>query len=528
MTAPVEVKVYAPDGSTLIGGGAVPRRDNVTWQDELNGTGPGTLDLHLDDAFLASYPALLNPFNIVKVRPVTATDPVYAWQLEELNPVQVTPEDKAGRKVTVTGRQVRSLLEAAQILGSGEHRTFDFSAPTGPWYVTSDWTVPNGVRQDSDTTARANSPAGWPDPAAQWLWASDPELTAPTGNNWFRSSFTLAADTDLKIWASFDNVGDLRVNGESLITTDWHELYQWRQLSTVTLTLPAGTHNIAARVYNQAQTAGNPGGFLCVVGTADAQGNLATVIRRTDLVNWLVHDTLGVGSGEVPGWHAAQILIVLLTEAQAAGELNPAITWDFDDDLDSNGDPWVDRQDVQIPVGEDLLTTSNRWAGTVYDIHMTPDLVLQAFLRRGSDISASVALTAGVDVMGLPPTARYGPIRNVIRFLWDGLWQEISDTASIAVYGRRPTTLSLGDAGTLEQAEQTATDALVDLAWPAVTLPLSTTSATGAQPFDDYNLGDTISAPALLSGQADARVLAVTGAENENRIDWTSDLYPET
>lgn len=533
MTA-VDVTVFKPDATTPIGA-AVPRRDAVRWQDEQNGTSVGAFELHLDDQFLTDNPTLLDGLNIVKMRPLTEVagdplnpDPVYAWQIEEVSPVLVGPGENADRKVSVSGRHVRSLLEAAQVLGEGSQRGFDFSAVTGPWYVTSDWTVPNGVRQDADTTARANSPAGWPDGSAQWLWASDPLLSAPTGWNWFRSSFTLATQTDVKIWASFDNVGDLRVNGQSLITTDWRELYQWRQISTAIITLPAGTHQIAAKVYNLAQTLANPGGFLCVVGTADDQGGLDTVIRKTDTTNWLVHDTVGVGSGGVPGWHAAQILIAVLTEAQAAGELNAAITWDFADDLDSNGDPWTDRQDVSIPVGEDLLSTSNRWAGTVYDIHMTPDLVLQAFIRRGSDVSATVELAAGDNVTALSPTARYGQVRNVIRFLWDGIWHEITDAASIAVFGRRPTTLSFGDAGTLEQAEQAATDALVDLAWPQVQLPVSSTSAKGPQPYADYDNGSTISAPALFTGQGDARVMVITAVEQENHIQWTTDLYPET
>jgi hypothetical protein len=73
-----------------------------------------------------------------------------------------------------------------------------------------------------------------------------------------------------------------------------------------------------------------------------------------------------------------------------------------------------------------------------------------------------------------------------------------------------------------------ATLALADLTDPQITLPLSATSARGPQPYADFGLGDTITAPALLSGTGTARVMSVTGTENENRIDWTFDLYPET
>jgi hypothetical protein len=523
VTAPVEIKVYEPDGATLIGGGPVPRRDEVQWQDENNGVGSAQMSLHLDDAFLTAHPSLLDAFNIVKVRPVTATDPVYAWQLEELRPVRVSADESAGRKVTLTGRQVRSILETAQLLGSGEHRTFDFSSPDLPGYP-GDWDTPVGVAQDSDPTARGGSPAGWPNGAANWLWSTDPTLSAPAERNWFRGEFTLVGDTDVTIWAAADNSMSLRLNGEVIATTDPTDLFGWRKMiEPYRATLPAGTHTVAAWVDNAASTALNPGGFLCTVGTTDAQGNLDTVLTETNTTGWYVRP-----ASDPPGWRAAEILITALTEAQTAGDLSSAVTWDFDETLDSDGNTWDDLRDVQIPVGEDLLTLSNRWAGTVYDIHMTPDLVLQAWKRRGSDLSATVTLTPGVDVTSAAPTAGYGQIRNVVRFLYDGTWHEVTDAASVTAHGRRLTVLSFGDAGSLDEATQLATEALDDLADPQITQPVGSTSATGAQPFDDYNLGDTISAPGLLTGQADARVMGITGVEQDNRIDWTTDTYPET
>lgn len=524
MTAPVEIKVYQPDGVTLIGGGAVPRRDGVQWQDEHNGIGSAQFRLHLDDAFLAANPSLLDPFNIIKVRPVTETDPVYAWQLESLAPVRVSSEENAGRMVTCSGRQVRSILDTGQVLGSGDHRTFDFSSPDLPGYPT-DWDTPLGIAQDSDPTARGGAPAGWPAAAgsANWLWSTDPTVSSAAERNWFRGEFTLLAAADVTVWASCDNSTEVRLNGEVGITTDRTDLFAWRQTYKYQATLPAGTHTVAAWVDNAASTATNPGGFLCVVGTTDAQGELDTMLTETNPADWYVRP-----ASDPPGWHAAQILVTALTEAQAAGDLTAAVTWDFDGDLDSDGNAWDDIRDVQVPIGEDLLTLSHRWAGTVYDIHMTPGLVLQAWKRRGTDLSATVSLTPGVDVTSFPPTAGYGQIRNVARFQYDGIWYEVVDAASVAAHGRRLVTLSFGDAGSLEEATQLATEALVDLADPQITLPVGSTSATGDQPYADYNNGDTISGPALLSGQTDARVMAISGAEQDNRIDWTTDLYPET
>jgi hypothetical protein len=520
VTAPIEVAVYEPDATTLIA--VIPRRDGVQGKDELNGVAASQFNLHLDDALLASKPQLLDPFNVVKMKPAGAVDYVHAWQLEELAPVQVSGEEQAGRRVTISGRQIRSILDTAPVLGSSENRVFDFSSPTGPWYVGADWDTPVGVVWTADTTARAGNPRDWPDPTAEWIWSTDPEASSPPERNWFRGEFTLAALTDVTIWASCDNSMSLRLNGQVIATTDPTDLFAWRgMIQPYRVTLPAGTHLVAAWVDNAASTGNNPGAFLCTVGTADAQGTLDTVLLRTNTTDWLVH-----AAANPPGWHAAQILIKLLDEAQSDGYL-PGVTWDFTDTLDSDGQAWDDLQDEQIPVGTDLLTVSQRWAGTVYDIHMTHDLVLQAWKRRGSDLSGTVALTAGVNVTSLAPTVRYWQIRNVAVGRHTGGLFTLEDTGSSTAYGKRAFPLALGDAGSTAQAEQDAQAALDELIAPAVTLPLSMTSAVGPQPTDDFNLGDTISAPALLTGQADARVLTWTMIENENRIDWTLDLYPE-
>lgn len=521
MTAPVVVDVFEPDGATLITN--IPRAAGVKWLDELNGVGAGQFDLHLDDATLGTYPQIITPFNIVKVKPTGALDYVYAWQLEEVTPAQVTAAENAGRWATLKGRHVRSILDTAIVTGSTDKRVFDFSSPVGAWYVSADWDTPVGVAWEDDTTARAGNPREWPDPTAEWIWSTDPESTAPAERNWFRGEFTLASDTDVTIWAAADNSMSLRLNGEKIITSqDPTGLFNWKELGKWTGTLPAGTHLLAAWVDNAASTALNPGGFICTVGTTDSQGELDTVILRTGNAAWTVH-----AAANPPGWRAAQILIQLLTEAQADGYL-PGVTWDFDDTTDSDGSVWGDLQDVEISTSTDLLTVTNFFAGTVLDIDMTPDLVLRAFVRKGNDLTPWAVYTEGVDVTGLVPTARYGQIRNVAQAQYGGGWIGATDNTSITAYGKRAMGLSLGDAGTADQAQQIADDSLIDLAWPQLTIPLEATSVVGPQPWDDFNLGDTISVPGFLTGQIDARVLSISTDVMDNHLRFVIDLYPET
>lgn len=517
MTQQVEVEVCSPTGSPIA---VVPRRDGVRWLDEMNGVGSGQFAIHLDDALLASTPQILDPFNVVKLRPVTEPDPVFAFQLENLAPTQVSSEEAAGRMLTVSGRHIRSILDTAVVTGNGDRRTFDFSSPTGAWYVSSDWVTPIGVAWSADSTARATNPKDWPDPTAHWIWSSPPDANNAAERNWFRGSFTLAVPTDVTIWASCDNSMSLRLNGEVVITTDPTDLFAWRNTYKHRVTLPAGTHLVAAWVDNAVSTGLNPGAFLCTIGTADAQGELDTVILRTGNAAWKVHDAT-----PRPGWHAAQILNTLLTEAQADGYLT-GVTWDFTDTLDSDGEAWDDVQDVQIGVTTDLLSVSNLWAGTVYDIDMTPDLVLRLFKRMGSDLSATVVFTEGVDVTSFAPTARYGQIRNVGLVEHPSGWAEVEDTSSTGSYGKRATGLSLGGAGSSDQATTTAESVLSDLAEPQITLPLGSTSAVGPQPYDDFNLGDVITAPAFLTGTGPALVISIAAVEQDNHIGWSFDLYP--
>lgn len=517
MTAPVEVRIFPPDASGT--GVLVPRRQGVQASEENNGVGTGRVSIHLDDALLGTNPEVLDPFSIVKVKPTGAAAWATAWQVEDIDPVQLTADENAGRLVTLAGRQVRSILDLGRVIGEGDKRNFGFSALDLPGYP-GDWDTPVGVTWAYEATARANSPADWPDPTAMWLWSSNPEISAPAERNWFRAEFTLASDTNIVVLASCDNSMSLHVDGVERITTDAADLFAWRQSYSYKATLPAGEHSIAAWVDNAAATALNPGGFLCLVAEADDQGAPGTVLLRTNDTDWVCRP-----ASNPPGWFPGAVLDLLLTEAQTAGDLPEAMTWDFTPTLDSNGDPYTRVIDEQIPVGEDLLTTSDRWAGSHYDIHMTPDLVLQLFVRRGSNLSGTVTLGPLTSVL---PTGRYGAIRNVYRILTDHGWIEEEDSASVAVYGRRVGTLSLGDAGTEAQARAIAQDTLTDTAWPQTTIPVAMTSAAGPQPTDAFDCGDTVEAPAFLTGTGDARVMGWSLEESEGYITWTVDLYPET
>lgn len=528
MTSAVAVSVYESDGSTLIT--AVPRHTGAQWLDEMNADGSGQFSIHLDDAILVSHPQLLDGGNIVKLGP-TGDPARFAFQVEDVAPTLTSSGERAERFVTVSGRGVRSLLQLGTVWPeyglrdtTSDERAFDFSSAEGDWYVSADWDVPLGVLQSADPTARANNPQSWPDPTAQWIWSSDPTASSAAGRNWFRGEFTLGVGGGaVTVFASCDNWMSLRLNGDVIVETDMDEPFAWRETYKFSVLLPEGTHVIAAAVDNYDAGGLNPGAFLCSVMDVDSAGLPLSVILNTNPTDFLVR-----GYGDPPGWHGAQIIDTLLAECQARGPspLDP-ITLGFTGTLDSDGQAWDDIQDRTFDVNDDLLDVLNQVAELAMDTSMTPALVLEAWKTRGSDLSATVEIEAGEHITSQVPTLRHGSVRNCGLVRFGNGWVDVEDSASVAAHGRRETGLSVGNAQSSRQAQAVADALFEEMAQPQVTLPLSITSATGPQPYTDFNNGDVITAPGVLGVPGPARVMSIAAADADNHITWDLDLYPE-
>lgn len=531
MTA-IAVSVYQPDGTTFIAN--VPRRRGAQFLDELNGDGHGQFDIHLDDQTLAAHPTLLDGGNIVKMRPTGVAAPVFAWQIEDVTPAQIPQGERADRWASVQGRGVRTLLatgvlypEHGLAADSADDRGFTAASDTGSWLISADWVTPHGVAQNADPTARGGYPVGWPDGTAQWIWSSDPTLTAAAGRNWFRSTFTLAAATNVGIYATGDNAMSLSLNGDVVLETDDPtDPWSWKTMFYKAIALPAGTYTVAARVDNLAAATLNPGGFLCTIATLDANEIPVTLLRRTDTVNWKVH---GYAPPE-PGWHAASVLKKAIEESQARTEVQIVpLTLGFTDTLDTASVAWTDIISERFPIGGDLLSMLGRLIELGLDVEVTPALVLNAWVRRGADLSASVRLLPTRSISQSVPSARYGTLRNSAIVRHGTGWVAVEDAASVTAHGRRSTALTLGSADSSTQATQQAQAFFDETAHPQISLPVSLTSVSGPQPYVDFHLGDTLTAPGFSGALGPARVMSLSATENaEGVIGWDIVLYPET
>jgi hypothetical protein len=515
----------------------VPRRRGVHFLHEVNGDGLGEFDIHLDDQLLTEKPQLLDEGNVVRMRPTNVGAPVFGWHIEEVVPARTPAGERVDGFVTVRGGGLRTLLAGATLdpeyglaWNSADDRGFTAASADGPWRVPADWGAPAGVLWSADPTARGGWPQDWPDPAAKWLWSTDPTASAPAGRNWFRAEFTLAAAANVGIFAAADNVLSLSLNGDVVLESpDASDPFGWKQMLRVDRALPAGTHLIEAHVDNIEWTALNPGGFICTVTTLDAQGIPLVVLRRSDTVNWLCH---GYGPPE-PGWPAALILKTAIEESQARDEVQLAgLTFGFTATHDSDGVAWDDVQSDRFPIGGDLLTMLGRLIELGLDVDVSPDMVVNAWKRRGTDRSETVRLLPGRDVLSNVPTKRYARLRNSALVRHNGGWVRVEDAASIAAHGRRSTSLSLGATDSDVQATQQAQAFFEETARPQITLPFGLSSESGgSQPYRDFGLGDVVSAPDADAQIAAARAMSFEATEGsdatEGSVVWNVALYPE-
>ena len=525
MSALVDVNVYLPNAATLICN--VPKHKGASWLEEVNGDGAATVQIHLDDPVFTAHPTVNAGNNILKL--TLPGGHVVGGVVEDDAQVQLGSGEKADRMCTLTGRGPRSVLSCATVwpeyalrAHSPAARAFDFSSADGPWRISADWAVPLGFLQSGTGVRRSGSPAAWPDPLAQWIWTTDPNADTPAGRQWFRSNdadFTLGATTTVRVWASADNQTSVRIDGEEIVTTDPTNAYNWQQTFTTDIILAAGVHTLAAWVDNIPWAATNPAAFLSTVGTVDSQGKLVTVLLRTTPASFKVHDY-----GNDPGWHGAQILVALIAEAQARGvNALTALTLSFTGLLDTAGNAWTNRQARTFNVTDDLLDVLNQISALEMDVEVTPNLVLNAWLRRGTDRSGTVTLGP---LLSCTPGMSYGPVRNDALVRGANGWNHVTDSASVTAHGRRETGLTVGSADNTTQAAAVGVAHFGEVSAPQQTLTVTFSSAAGPQPHIDWFLGDTVMCLGLNGALIAARAMSIAGVENEQDITWTVVLYP--
>ncbi len=221
--------------------------------DEFNGHGYGSVTVPLFSADAT----LLNKDSVVRV--IYRDDTRFAWFVETRE--RSLAENGGQQTLTAAGRGLLAWLEDAVVYPLGgladflaPDRPFNWaSGPGGGWRTSGNYQDALGVQWRNDTTARAKLPVRWKDPAAQWIWRTNPETAVQRGTvNWFYRDFTLTERKRIKFFASCDNKMDVYLDGQLIMSSsDFDdEAASFTQMARFTLRLGIGEHTLSARVRN--------------------------------------------------------------------------------------------------------------------------------------------------------------------------------------------------------------------------------------------------------------------------------------
>lgn len=200
------------------------------------------------------------------------------------------------------------------------------------------------VQPRDDLIAGSVRPVAWPTPiqgealGVPWLHWRPPYTVHPSETGYWHKTFTLALASEVIIFTTASDEMEVCVDGVELLAEKlqgpnsvWW--YTWKCGAL----LPAGTHTVRIKV-----TVVNPtgaGGFISAgfktgpAGLGDLLFYTGTSSDPGDLDGgWRVH------VGSAPGMTPGQIMRIGQQEAALRDCETP--TRSFDDDEDSNGDPW--------------------------------------------------------------------------------------------------------------------------------------------------------------------------------------------
>lgn len=529
MARRIEAKVYAANGSTLLG--TLTADSARGFLEDLNGVGSWSVNVpvgHADDGLLADG-RLVRIFVDGVAR--------FLGRVETRRKVAADPSKRrSGRTVTVGGRGALSFLEHAVIypeLGLGtlspETRFFNFASKD---YDGSWWTPVTLLAEQGDTTGtnpKATFPEDWPDPLAWWVWDST-GFTPPTavGDVYFRFDGSVVSyDTDARVFIAADDGFELYMDGNRLASETAAGI--WAKTRYFDVRLSAGIHTWAIKGTNIARPNPLTNGAAVVFAVTELLSGGSTLgppIIRTD---WYF-DLLAYPSSP-PGMTPGKILDVLLSEAQARGTLSP-LSWDFDETFDSDGVPWPNEIDVSFPVGTNYLEVVRHLVDEhALDVSFNPaSMTLHAHVDRGSTKAKSVVLgpAVGANAAALVFEKRPPGPNVVLGRTAAGEWVETEDSSAAGSWGRREVMLTLGGAPTDEAAARQTEAFLEDNSEPVESITDLRLEAVpgGPVPFVDFVVGDRITAPTYSGGSSSGnRVYSIALAEDSagNPI-WTPEL----
>jgi hypothetical protein len=535
----VELRVYDRDATTLRN---TVSATGASWLDPLGEIGSATLTAPLVQTVLAADPTLLND-SIIKVATnltgTTTLTEVFGFLGEGGELTLISDAENAGKERSLQCRGLLGILddwivypETGIHARSGDRRTFGWmSAASARWFDETQWTgTIRGVRWEdvSSSSDRYLKPKNWPDLKAQWVDA---------GNNkekqYFRTSLTVDSDTAVRMYASADDSMDVYLDSELIISskaveTGYTEMSHWRGVLT------AGTHTIGIKFIKDLSWTWGAGWLGDIsVDTYDRMiftccsirpnGAIKEVLRHSsDSAHWLA---IGIDDGvQPPAWSAGGIIGQLVREARTRGvDTANTMAFGYTDTQDTDGNNWPDLHERSWPVGTSGSKVAMDLGEHDIDFDMTHDLTLNAYVNQGSDVSATVALEQGVNLLSYK--ARHTPVlATSLLGRTRRRWISRTDSGAEAVYDRREGWLSLGNAASRLQGRHHLDRALDDTARDRYSYTAEFVAVTGCVPYLDFGKGDTVMAYDQTMTATPLRVVSISGSVGEGPIRWTVEL----
>lgn len=514
----LEAVLYESDAATRTG--PLPHRRGLRYTEEFNGPGFGEITVPAFRAIGIDFD------DVVKVSLTGAT--IGAFVIETKDKTHIAAD--GSRWVRLSGRGLCCWLEDAIVWPQGgitynyspTDRPFNYAGVGGHWYDLVTWAAPLGFKQSATSSGdyRYKQPKNWPDPGAYWIWPTNPGATVTANSRaWMRSTFSLTSARKMRFYATADNFFELYLDGALILATSdvQAEGANYSGFAEKVIQVPSGPHILAAYVTNGAS--GSPGdraGFLFTSTLLNPDGSPSTVLRHSDLANWLV-------TQDEPLWYPAEMLDVVLAEhrgrALDAGQATRLqnLTLGWTDDLDSNGDDWATAKALSFRCGTDALDVLNTLVDHSIDFWVDPDTVtLHAYETRGTDKSTSVVLAAAKNLEAFDTSA--SATRDTVALVRSaGGWTESTNATGVTSRGRRETFFEFGNTRSEATAASAGARILKRTAKTNVATPrVQFTITDDVRPFIDFAPGDRVTNPASETGQTTGRVLALSVVEDDN------------
>jgi hypothetical protein len=413
----------------------------------------------------------------------TAADAQFLWIIQRAPRARLDPAGEHGLLTRFAGQGGLAVLgmgkfHSAVVVDDTGIRTFGW---VERGFDRSGWAEPGsqGTYAAPDDPALADSLDGWPDPSAEWI-----------GDGTSVNYLCRFLDTDARpskqvrsdIWVSGAGRWELWMDAD--LVAEGEAFQQTR----VDFVVPAGGVQVALKVED------GPG-IWTMLGK-DADDETVGVLYRSfaapttgDPDPWLaLEDT------EPDGVTYGYVMSRLVDEAQARGAI-PGVSYTFDDDVDSDGDPWT----VSLPVvayrdgvqlGDVVLQATQQFRAAC---RMSPTLELELFNVLGDDLSATVQFAEGLSDPGANDLVSadvdvQAPLATVVRVGTDGRYGWVVDSPQVVEFGRRESSATYGMAKTPQEVTDAAEGLLDDLRGKVRQVLNVATSAV----YTDFGPGDWV------------------------------------